>query len=237
MAEIQKFLFDRRFDGGGSRKDSTGRSRAELEAEAEAALAANEPEQPEEPPPPPPPMYTAAQLEAAREEGYIAGHTAALDEASQASERMTALALQEVAHRLDGLQARHDVALDAISRDGARMILAVCRKVLPASAEQGAQEEVIHLVAELLPDVLDAPRLTVRVNPTLADTLRDRLGETVENSGYEGKLIVQGDDRVPPSDCRVDWGEGGVDRDVRRTWEEIETLIDRHLDVPGSEQS
>ncbi|MBK1665446.1 flagellar assembly protein FliH [Rhodospirillum rubrum] len=220
MGTIEKFLFDRRFD------QIYG-----LDGEAlpvSSSTVSVEPE-PEEPPPPPPPMFTTAQVEAAREEGYIGGHTAALDEAANATERMAALALAEMGRRLNELQHRHDDAIDDIARDAARLILGVCRKILPATAQNGAVDEVTALVSELLPSVFTEPRLIVRVHPAIADSLRERLDAVAAESGYEGKLTVSADPRVPPTDCKVEWGEGGVERDSARQWAEIEALIDRHL--------
>jgi flagellar assembly protein FliH len=229
MGDIQKFLFDRRFDRGGGFDEDEDLPFTTAPVEVEP------PPEPEEPPPPPPPMFTAAQMEAAREEGYIGGHTAALDEASAATERLTALALGEVGRRLDGLTHRHEIAVDALARDATRLILAVCRKVLPATAEKNAVREITALVAELLPNVLDEPRLVVRVNPDVADVLRERMDPVIAESGYEGRVLVTPDGRVPQADCRIDWGEGGLERDTARQWAEIEALIDQHLAGPMRE--
>ncbi|MCF8503258.1 MAG: hypothetical protein K9H11_22560, partial [Rhodospirillum sp.] len=178
------------------------------------------------------PMFTSSQMEAAREEGYIGGHTAALDEASAATERMTALALGEIGRRLDDLRDRHDIAVDALSRDAARLVLAICRKVLPATAEENAVREITALLTELLPNVLDEPRLVLRAHPDVAEMLRERLDPVIADSGYEGRVLITPDGRVPMPDCRVDWGEGGMERDTGRQWDEIEALIDHHVNAP-----
>jgi flagellar assembly protein FliH len=228
MGDIQKFLFDRRFDRAGGFGDDEEEDSPFASPEQTA-----EPEpEPEEPPPPPPPMFTTAQMEAAREEGYIGGHTSALDEASMATERMTALALGEVARRLDSLRDSHHIALDALSRDAARLVQFICRKVLPATAEENAIPEITALLADLLPSVLDEPRLVVRAHPDVTDMLRQRLDPVIDQSGYEGRVLITPDNRVSTADCRVDWGEGGMERDTGRQWAEIEALIDHHVNGP-----
>ncbi|WP_413207549.1 flagellar assembly protein FliH [Rhodospirillum sp. A1_3_36] len=227
MGDIQKFLFDRRFD----RADGFGEDEEEEDTATASSEQSAEPE-PEEPPPPPPPMFTTAQMEAAREEGYIGGHTSALNEASMATERMTALALDEVARRLDSLRDSHQIAVDALARDAARLVQFICRKVLPATAEENAIPEITALLADLLPSVLDEPRLVVRVHPDVTDMLRLRLDPVIAQSGYEGRVLITPDTRISTADCRVDWGEGGMERDTGRQWAEIEALIDHHVNGP-----
>ncbi|WP_242390485.1 FliH/SctL family protein [Pararhodospirillum photometricum] len=167
-------------------------------------------------------------MEATREEGYIAGHAAALDEAGGANERMVVLALSEVGASLETLRTQHATSLDTLSRDVARLVYGVCRKMLPVSASDVIVAEIIALVTEALPQVLDEPRLVIRVHPDVADLVRERLEPLVAQYGYEGRVLVTADPRLGRPDCRVEWAAGGIERDCARQWEEIAEIITRH---------
>ncbi|GEO81471.1 FliH/SctL family protein [Pararhodospirillum oryzae] len=228
MGEIAKFLFDRRFDRPLDPREGWGAERA-------PEAPPDPPPEPEEPPPPPPPLFTAAEVDAAREEGYIAGHTAALEDASAANERMAALALGEVAQGLQDVMNQHAEAMENMARDAARLAYCICRKVLPVGADTVVVDEVAALLADTLPQVLDEPRLVVRVHPDVAELVRARVGPLVKDCGYEGRLTVTSDPRLGRPDCRVEWGEGGIERDSARQWSEIEAIVARHVGMERTE--
>ena len=48
-------------------------------------------------------------------------------------------------------------------------------------------------------------------------------------TGFEGKLVYLGDDTMGASDVRLEWADGGAERNCERQWEEIDALIARAL--------
>ncbi|KAA5605720.1 hypothetical protein F1188_08830 [Roseospira marina] len=252
MASVHKFLFDRSFDEprigqrrrGGSdtppAEDATGASAAdEAATDGDAGGEANgyvgldrRRHAREEPPTPPPEMFSQEQLEAAREEGYIKGHTAALEEAAKADGHVTANAVKRVAEAIDRMDAAdRDHALD-LEKMAIRLALTVARQILPATGEQAATTEIERLVARVLPDLLDQPRLVVRVHGAIAEVVRGAVRDLQASSGYEGRVVVRPDNALGRQDCRLEWGEGGTERDTDRLWADIEAAVARHLDEP-----
>lgn len=256
MAQVQKFLFDRSFDehrpGQDRRKpgqrdaalgsgaagdaasetvDTTAPGRAGVTEEAggysgldrrrRTAEAAEEP---------PPEMYSAAQLEAAREEGYIKGHTAALDEAAKTDSHVSAEALRTIAQAIDGLDDSRVAYERALERQAVRLALSITRRLLPAMGEAVAAKEIESLVGRALGDLMDQPRLFVRVNGAIADTMRSALRDLQVTTGYEGRVVVRPDNSMAQGDCRLEWGEGGIERDTDRLWAEVEAAVGRHLE-------
>jgi len=253
MAQVQKFLFDRSFDedhpkrsrranddadtpktdadpvdaadtgsatgNGEAAHDSgyTGLDRRRRGAEAADATA------------PPPEMYTAADLAAARDEGYVNGHTAALEEAAKTDSHTSASALKAIEQTLDTLQAAQESYQAELEKQSVRLALTITRRLLPATGERTAAAEIEHLVAKALPDLMDQPRLTVRVSGAIADTMRTALRDLKADSGYEGRVMVRPDNALAVGDCRLEWGEGGLDRDSGRLWADIEAAVSRHL--------
>src|SRR4051812_4227179 len=120
----KKFLFDRSFDDPaklylpGERKKSEVAAAAA--AEAAAFMAKQEmpslPDMPEAAPEPvAKPEFTQAQIDAAREEGYIAGHTAALEEAGTSREHYVADAVNLIAEGLAKLDEQQKAANTELS--------------------------------------------------------------------------------------------------------------------------
>jgi len=253
MAPVHKFLFDRSFDEPRPSKNRRGNDAVAAAAVVDAQSAAVSgalagaggteeadgyvgPDRrqgpPEEPAPPPAEMFTKEQLEAAREEGFIRGHTSALDDAAKADGHVTASALKRIAEgigHMDEAERSHLVVLDKMAT---RLALTIARQILPATAERVAVDEIKRLVEHVLPDLLDQPRLVIRVNGAIAEVVRGAVRELQASSGYEGRVVVRPDNALAWEDCRLEWGEGGTERDTARLWADIESAVARHLDEP-----
>lgn len=225
MATVQKFLFDISFDEPDAAPaavrpdddvhfDEPGQSQAEADAE---------------PPPPPPPTFSEEELALAREQSFEAGRVAGLSEAETGTERMIGTALSALASRLDGITRQQREANELKHRDAVRVAVAVARKLLPAMAATSAIDEVEAVVASCIDHLLDEPRLILRTHPDIVEPLRERVENLARNSGFEGKLVFNGDARLALGDCKVEWADGGTERDQTRLWAEIEEVIERAL--------
>lgn len=183
---------------------------------------------PEEPPPPPsPPTFSEAELASARQAAYGDGRAAGLKEAAAAAERRQADALAALADALRALVA--DWREDAVrrQREAFDLGMAVLRRLQPELARRHALEEIGGVVHECLARLDAAPRLSIRVNPAHLDGVRAEAERVVADMGFDGKIVFAGDAHVAPGDCRVEWGDGGAERDQARLWEEIESILAR----------
>ncbi|SEH45543.1 FliH/SctL family protein [Magnetospirillum fulvum] len=222
----RKYMFDLDFDppGGGTR------SRGAAAKDAEPATPAPAPPPVEAAPPPP--TFSEEDLQLVRDSAFEEGRRRGLDEATQATERQLADAVTLLASGFAALTEAEARSADEAQRVAARVAMAVLRKVLPAACEANAFEEVIRTVLDCFSNVLDEPRIIVRVVPDLVDPVRERLEAQASQHGFEGRVVVQADPRLPPGDCRVEWTDGGAERDQVRLIADIEAAVERALAPP-----
>jgi len=145
MVTVTKFLFDTEF----------------LAGEKEDAAV--------EPAPPPEPTFSQAELDAARAAGFADGRKRALVEAASASDRLAAEALEAIGTRLAATKEAQDRALDEARRGAVAIAAAIAGKIAPEIARRAAVEGIAALVAERLPDLMEEPRVVVRLNPAHLD--------------------------------------------------------------------
>ncbi len=245
-ASARKFLFTRSFDDPAKLYWPGERNKAEREAAAavEAAEAAEREHKAAEiaraqaapkktadtaaePPKPPAEKkeYTKAQLDAAREEGHIAGHTAALEEAETAREHYIADAVNLIAVGLDGLQAQQDAANKQTADLAMRMVFAVVQRLLPEYTHHYAVDNIESFVRHVLPLAMGEPRLTVRAHAMIAPDIEVRLKEVFTRTAFQGTYAVIPDYELQPGDCKLEWAGGGADRDEGRIWADIREVI------------
>ncbi len=107
--------------------------------------------------------------------------------------------------------------------------MTVVRKLFPSLAQRHGLDEVEGLVAECLGRLRDEPRVVVRVADELLDPLKAHMDRLSEHSGFEGRVVLLADEGLSDSDVRVEWADGGAERDSGRLWREIDEILARAL--------
>ena len=224
MAKLQKYLFDLDFDA----PEGPPHLGDEFAAPPEEAMIEIEEA-------PPPPTFSEEELLLARDQAYLAGRQEALREAEAATERLAASALAALSERLTELVAGQQAAHEAGLRDAIAVALAVARKLLSEFARRHGLDEIEGVMAECLSHLDRDLRITVRVNPLQVDAVKAHAAQVAAGAAFEGKLHCTADPRVAPGDCRIEWGDGGAERDQARIWAEIEAVVERALTPPAAE--
>ena len=240
-------------------------------AEPETALKqenAPEPEAlPEQAPPPEPkqdippeeqisipvssvPVFSSDQMNAekekAREEGrrlgLEEGREAAWQEAMVSLEKQNADILSSIDSSLKnifaGLEKSAQTSIDA----ALDFAMAVCKKALPALCETNAVSEIRDLLEKNLHFLKDEPKISLRLNPFLADQIKPVLTDLVKKEAYSGKIAVIRDDALAVGDCRVEWKNGGLEKNVQDVLNHTEELIKLYThaaktDTPSAEHT
>jgi flagellar assembly protein FliH len=162
-----------------------------------------------------------AQAEAA---AYDNGMAVAEAQALADSHRLTAAALERAAaafDRLDGALHNIEARLEA---EAVEVAVAVARKLSPALIGREpfeATECFRHLVA--------APHVVVRVNDALYATAREKLEEIARGGGFEGRLVVLAEPEIAPGDCRIEWADGGINRNRAASEAVIAEAVARYV--------
>lgn len=196
-AALQKFLFNRTFSG----------ENAESYAKAKEAT------------------YTQAQLDAARDEAYQSGLQAG-QAAEQASQTQQLSGLVSQLEQKIGLLIA--VAEDARAQQSTRiceMSAAIVRKLLPHYVEREGLQEITAILGQVLRDMNREPRLVVRVSESNFDPISAHIKSMSEQHAYAGKVVVLAENTMAASDCLVEWADGGIERDMKTLWQEIDRAL------------
>lgn len=237
-AEVKKFLFDRVFSDD-AKETPFSQVRAEEERAHDAAVAAISemlvPEQPEEEPAepeaPPPPTFSEEDLAAARDKAFAEGKAEGAAEAKSSSEAATAKAVEQTARQLEALRAENAAAREAATAESVAIAAAIVRKLLPAADPDIAAREILTVVEEAMGRIYEEPTVVVRVSESLVPALADPIRDAAARAGYPGALTVAPDPAMAVGDCRIEWGIGGVERDLGALWAEVDEIIARNTGV------
>lgn len=190
---------------------------------------------PRKPPPPAPlppePTFSKAELDAARAAGIAQGRDLALAEAARSAEERTAAAVAAIASGIEGLLSAQQRAMEEIQRRGIETLRMIVQKTVPALARKAPLGEIEALLADCLRESFDEPRIVLRVADALFENVQARLQSIVASTGFAGKLVLLADDTLGPGDARVEWSEGGAERDTRRLLRDFDSALSRALDT------
>ena len=182
-------------------------------------------------------MFTEEDLATARKQGLEEGMVAGRRESEAETENITAVALQAIGKGILDLSAAQSQTRKSNAQDAAELAKTITQKVLPEISRHGALTEIEAMVCKCLTDHFDEPRIVIRVHDSLLDGLRACLDTTAANAGFAGKFVLLAEDGLQITDCRVEWADGGAERDEAHLWREIEEATQRFISQLGENPS
>jgi flagellar assembly protein FliH len=155
----------------------------------------------------------ALKLAEAETAAHRRGYEDARTDAGIEAERRSALALEAIAASL----AEASTALKAIEArlecEAVEVAVAVARKLAPALVAGEPLAEISALASSCFRELIAAPHIAVRVNDELYVAIREKLEVIARARGFEGRLVVLAEAEVAAGDCRIEWADGGINRD------------------------
>jgi flagellar assembly protein FliH len=200
MAARAKYLFDQDFAAGSSA--------------AEKAVA---------------PSEHAMLIAEAESKGFRDGFAAAEKEGTAVAARRAAVALEQIGDALDRLARGLTAVEQRLETEAIELAVAVARKLAPELMLRHPFAEIAALAAECFKQLATAPHLVVRVNDALHETARTQLDEIARSRGFEGRLVVLAEPELADGDCKIEWADGGIVRNVAKTDAAIGNAISRYL--------
>jgi flagellar assembly protein FliH len=205
VAPKAKFMFEQDFAPGAS--------------QAEKAVAAAE---------------HSLKLAEAEQQGFRNGFESAEREGHSVAERRTAAAFERIAVAVERFSGSIVATEQRIEAEAIELAVAIAKKLVPELLQREPFGEIAALATECFRQLSAAPHVVVRVNDTLHETAKNQLEEIARTRGFDGRLVVVAEPEIAVGDCKIEWADGGVVRDMAATEKIIGTAIARYL---GARQS
>jgi flagellar assembly protein FliH len=171
----------------------------------------------------------AAKLAETEATAYRNGMAVAEAQALADTSRLTAGALERLASAFDGLDGALRGIEAKLEAEAVEVAVAVARKLAPALIAREPFAEVAALASECFRQLVAAPHVVVRVNDALYAATREKLEEIVRASGFDGRLVVLAETDIAPGDCRIEWADGGINRDRAASEAAIAEVVTRYV--------
>jgi flagellar assembly protein FliH len=143
---------------------------------------------------------------------------------------------RRIAATFERIAAGIDHAAGALSAIEARLeceavevAVAVARKLVPSLIEHEPLAEIAALASGCFRELVAAPHVVVRVNEGLYAAVREKIDDIVRAHGFGGRLVVFGEPGIAVGDCRIEWADGGVNRDTGVAERAIGEAVARYI--------
>lgn len=161
----------------------------------------------------------------AHRQGFAAGLAQAQSEANQriaAALGLVADTMTRLDRDLTGIEAR-------MESEAIEVAVAVAAKLAPELIAREPFAEISALATECFRHLVKTPHIVVRVGAGLYEAGKDKLEEIARARGFDGRLVVMADDAMAAGDCRIEWADGGVNRDQAATLASIDDVVGRYV--------
>jgi len=215
MSVAEKFMFDLTFDNEVEVSLQTEQADEIATVEEELEIIA--------------PTFSEEEVEIARQQGFEAGKEEGLAATLEVLTRQINETLLKADEKLLAAFQTQDSVNQELSRAAHSLAMGICKKMMPAMAKQHSFDEVEKVIEEVFAKAIEEPRITLSVHSDIAEAVEVRVSELAKEKGYEGRFFVRADEALEASDCRIDWANGGSERNTQELWANITTIVARNI--------
>jgi flagellar biosynthesis/type III secretory pathway protein FliH len=169
------------------------------------------------------PVFSASDLDAAREAARLEGRAAGLQEAAASDVAATRKAVAAIAEQFaaerEVTAARAEMSAEAI----ARLLLDSLAATFPKLCARHGDAEVGAVVRVVLPALTQEPAITVRVHSRTAATVAREIALLDPDLAEHVQTVEC--DAMPPGDVRIAWRNGAAARDAAALWQQVAVVL------------
>ena len=179
------------------------------------------------------PRHSDNQLAAAREQAHAEGVEVGIQQAREEGEYISSTALTALSQEMGRINGVHETIVRDAHKEAIGLALIIARKLAAELLVRYPVPEIEAVIKDLLlqlGELTMEPKVVVRVDPAHVQSVQQRIDTLKSQSGFEGQITVVGQEDISGSDCRVEWAEGGGERDAAVIEREIVAAVIRYID-------
>jgi flagellar assembly protein FliH len=172
----------------------------------------------------------AAKIKEAETAAFARGFQQGTNEA----EKRSVATVERIAAAMAALDKQLDAVEAKFETEAVEVAVAVAKKLAPQLVSQEPFAEIAALAIGCFRNLVKCPHVVVRVNDALHETARARLDEIVRRCTPDTRLVVLAEPEIALGDCRIEWADGGIDRDSADIEAAIDEAVSRYINARRS---
>jgi len=173
----------------------------------------------------------AARLKEAEAAAFARGFAQGASEARAEAEKRSGAIIERIATAMTVLDKQLEAVEAKFETEAIEVAVAVAKKLAPALLAQEPFAEIAALAIDCFRNLVKCPHVVVRVNDALHETARDKLDEIVRRLSPDTRLVVLAEPEIAMGDCRIEWADGGIERDSAAIAAAIDEAVTRYVNA------
>jgi flagellar assembly protein FliH len=162
-------------------------------------------------------------------EAFANGMATGRDQAMAETAHKISECLNQISGHLHRLAGQEQTRRQDSKRDIAKLAHIIGAKLASTLVGQRPLAELEALVADCFETCQQEPKLLIRVNDALIEPMTQKIDEMKQQMHFEGQITLLGDAGIQPGDGRIEWNDGGAERNGTALNEVIENIIERYV--------
>jgi flagellar assembly protein FliH len=169
------------------------------------------------------------QLKQAEDTAFARGLQQGANEGRAEVERRIGATIERIAATMATLDKQIGAVEAKIEVEAVDVAVAVAKKLAPQLVAKEPLAEISALATECFRNLVKCPHVVVRVSEALHESARAKLDEIVQQCGPATRLVVLTEPDIAVGDCRIEWADGGINRDTAAVAAAIEEAVTRYV--------
>ncbi|MPZ41017.1 MAG: flagellar assembly protein H [Rhizobiales bacterium] len=173
----------------------------------------------------------AAKVKEAEAVAFARGFEQGASEARAQTEKQSAATIEHIAAAMAALGKQLEAVEAKLETEAVEVAVAVAKKLAPELVKREPFAEIAALAMGCFRNLVKCPHVVVRVNDALHEAARMKLDEIVRRCSPDTRLVVLAEPEIALGDCRIEWADGGIDRDSTAIAAAIDEAVMRYVNA------
>ena len=182
------------------------------------------------------PKLDAKAVDQIKQEMYEKGISDGYQQAMAQTEARIADCLAHAGSSLSTLEQQEAARQKMAKIEIAKLALSMANKLAESLIAQHPLNEIEALVADCMETCQKQPRLIIKVNEDLVESLEARVGILKQRQHFDGEVLLSGDPAIPVGDCKIEWRDGGAERNHHQLLASMEAVVTRYTESLNGNQ-
>ena len=174
----------------------------------------------------------SSKMQKVSDDAFAEGKEQGYSEAVESLEKSCETILETIAGSFATIISRHEEQIASMEKNATILVLTIIKKLAPAIVADQPIKEIESLVQECLKNNPLEPRMVIRLDEQMLPMLRKKIDTIQTASDYSGQIVLISEPMSNISDCRVEWIDGGAERDFDSLMNSVEKTVQLFIDAP-----
>jgi len=164
---------------------------------------------------------------------FAQGRAEGAQEAYSEIEARIATAFETASAQIATLLQRQAQMTTQMKHDAAILAHAIAKYLAPALVNEKPLAEFETLIEQCFAEMHDEPRVVVKVSAGMVEPMKVKVDELTARLNPASEIIVAADPSLSDMDCRIEWSDGGIERNYAHLEGLISEAVQRYVSQPS----